>query len=129
MDYVAARVPLIAGWVGGREAAALLQNDEGFIVNQAIDSLAHLLRIPETRVRAELVAAHFHDWRADPFARGAYSYLPVGGREAQQVLSEPINNLLYFAGEALAGGHVGTVHGAMMSGIRAARAILQEKNL
>jgi len=123
------RAPLLVGWGGGPEAEALLKNDEKFILNQAVDSLAKVLHVSETHVRDKLVAGYLHNWQADPFARGAYSYLPVAGREAQQILSEPVESTLFFAGEALSDGYVGTVHGAIMSGARAANQILAELNL
>jgi monoamine oxidase len=120
------RSPLLVGWVGGPEALALLKNEHEFITDQAIKSLANLLRIQVITVREKLVKAYFHNWQSDPFARGAYSYLPVGGVEAQSILSSSIDDTLFFAGEALGDGHIGTVHGAMMSGSRAAAEILQK---
>ena len=76
-------------------------------------------------ISAQLVESYFHDWANDPFTRGAYSYLPVNGLEAQQALSHPVDNKLFFAGEATAVGHIGTVHGAIQSGQRAAAEILR----
>ena len=62
-----------------------------------------------------------HDWSRDPFSRGAYSYLAVGGGAARAVLSAPIDDAVFFAGEATAaGGQAGTVNGALESGERAA---------
>jgi monoamine oxidase len=68
---------------------------------------------------------HFHDWSTDPFARCAYSYPAVGGIEAARDLAQPLADTLFFAGEATDfGGHNGTVHGAIESGLRAAQEIL-----
>jgi monoamine oxidase len=73
-----------------------------------------------------LERAYFHDWQSDPFSRGAYSYGRVGADGAQQVLAAPLEKTLFFAGEATdTSGHNGTVHGAIASGHRAAREILQ----
>jgi len=56
----------------------------------------------------------------------AYSYIPVGGTDAQKELAEPVENTIYFAGEAInTAGHHGTVHGALASGLHAARLIQQ----
>jgi monoamine oxidase len=72
-----------------------------------------------------LEGAYFHDWQGDPFSRGAYSYGKVGADGAQEVLAKPVDNTLFFAGEATASpGSNGTVHGAVASGYRAAREIL-----
>jgi monoamine oxidase len=66
-----------------------------------------------------------HDWQADPFARGAYSYVTVGGDKARSALAEPLADTLFFAGEAAdTEGEAGTVAGALQSGARAARQVL-----
>ena len=66
------------------------------------------------------------DWQADPFTRGAYSYVAVGGTDAPAVLARPVERTLYFAGEAThTQGMSGTVAGAIASGYRAADEILQ----
>ena len=67
---------------------------------------------------------HVHDWQADPFARGAYSYVPVGGLKAMRALARPIERTLFVAGEATHWeGMSGTVAGAIASGYRAAREV------
>jgi monoamine oxidase len=77
-------------------------------------------------LRHELAAWHTHDWHSDPFARGAYSYVPVGNFHARRTLATPAENTLYFAGKATCfEGYSGAVHGAIRSGKRAAREILQ----
>ena len=67
-----------------------------------------------------LVAAYTHDWQADPFSRGAYSYALVGGSNAHRALAKPIANTLFFAGEATNSEETGTVAGEIESGRRAA---------
>ena len=78
------------------------------------------------RVEQRLEAAWFHDWQTDPFARGAYSYVTVGGAGARKALAAPLQDTLFFAGEAsdFEGEH-GTVAGALRSGTRAARQVLK----
>lgn len=86
----------------------------------ALDSLARILKRKIPRPEA----FYFHDWRRDPQFRGAYSYVPVDGLWARDVLSKPVQRTLYFAGEATnRNGHGGTVHGAMASGLRAAQLV------
>jgi monoamine oxidase len=73
-------------------------------------------------VREEFEGAVMHDWGRDSFARGAYSYVTVGGRNARGVLAAPIDGTLFFAGEATStDGQGGTVNGALETGERAAR--------
>ena len=119
------RAPVLVGWAGGPDADAALKRGEQAIVQQGIASLSRILGISEKRIESQLGAAHFHDWGADSFSRGAYAYLPVNGVPAQQALAKPIEKTLFFAGEATAEGHIGTVHGAIMSGERAAREVLE----
>ena len=64
-------------------------------------------------------------WSTDPWARGSYSYLPVGASPAlRAALAQPINGQLFFAGEATSSDAPATVHGALASGQRAAKEVL-----
>ena len=116
------RAPLLVGWIGGPAADRL--RSKGALVDQAINSLSLILNAPSAEIHRQLEASYVHDWHDDPFSRGAYSYVPVDGLEAQQVLSQPLDNKLFFAGEVTCTGHVGTVHGAIQSGQRAAQEVL-----
>jgi monoamine oxidase len=112
--------PILTAWSAGSRADALGERSAGALADQALASLARMLRrrIPTPE------AVYFHDWQADPFARGAYSYVPVGA--TRTALSKPVEGTLYFAGEAASRtGRGGTVDGAIESGIRAAESILR----
>jgi monoamine oxidase len=64
-------------------------------------------------------------WGQDPFARGAYSYVTVGGTvAARNVLATPISDQLYLAGEAYTNTDPSSVHGAYNSGIATAKQVL-----
>jgi monoamine oxidase len=63
------------------------------------------------------------DWTCDPFARGGYAVFPAGSQGAAAELARDVERTLFFAGEATAGGHAGTVDGALASGERAAREV------
>jgi monoamine oxidase len=65
-------------------------------------------------------------WASDPYARGSYSHLPVGATGADyEVLAEPLaGGQLRFAGEATNRRYPATVHGAYLSGLREAQALL-----
>ncbi|MYB28170.1 MAG: hypothetical protein F4X38_03435 [Acidimicrobiaceae bacterium] len=63
-------------------------------------------------------------WGSDPWTRGSYSYLPVGVEfETYREMSRPVGERLFFAGEATHSRFPSTVHGALLSGRRAARQI------
>lgn len=67
------------------------------------------------------VASVVTDWGRDPFSYGAYSYVAVGASgEDYDILGRPVENCLFFAGEATCKEHPDTVGGAMMSGLREA---------
>jgi monoamine oxidase len=116
----------LTGWAGGTPAARLVDQPEQALIDQALGALADVLGLPRSCITEALVSAHTHNWHTDPFARGAYSYIPVGGMDAVQTLAAPIEDTLFFAGEATnTDGHTGTVHGAIATGRRAAREILE----
>jgi monoamine oxidase len=117
--------PVITGWAPFRSGERLSGKSRSFVVEHALQTLSTVLRISQSELEKMLEGAHFHDWQTDPFSLGAYSYGKVGADGAQQALAEPIDNTLFFAGEATdTTGHNGTVHGAIASGYRAASQIL-----
>lgn len=119
-----AETPLLTAWAAGHKAEKLLCNGDG--AEQAVGALARVLRVDPAVIHEQLEACHTHDWQADPFSRGAYSYAVVGGENAANDLALPVENTLFFAGEATDyTGHNGTVHGAMRSGRRAARELIE----
>ena len=111
--------PLITCWAGGPKAARLTGRSEKILLQKALDSVRSVLgNTGEPR------AVLMHDWQADPFARGGYSYVKVGGTGAREELAAPLEETLYFAGEATDTEQSGTVGGALASGQRAAREVL-----
>ena len=117
--------PVITGWSGGRNARALGPLGGAARVDAAVAALAAALGADAGRLRQDLRGGFSHDWLADPFARGAYSYAGVGGSEAGDELAVPIEGTLFFAGEATeSDGQNGTVHGAIASGRKAAKQAL-----
>lgn len=111
--------PLLTCWAGGPKASRLTGSSQKKLLAKALESVRSVLGEVETP-RAVLM----HDWQADPFARGGYSYVKVGGSGAREELAEPLEDTLYFAGEATDSDQSGTVGGALASGQRAAREVL-----
>jgi monoamine oxidase len=123
-----ARAPLLVAWAGGPRAERLAAGAAaGDIVHKALASL-ELLFGKELDIAAELRAWYYHDWQQDPFARGAYSYLTVGAHDARAALAQPLDDTLFFAGEATEE-EGGTVAGALQSGTRAAHEVLAAGSL
>jgi monoamine oxidase len=114
------RNELVVAWVGGPRAIALSGVAEVDLIGRALDGFGAWFNQPEL-VRKEFEGGLTHDWSRDPFARGAYSYVAVGGGDAREVLAAPVDDTLFFAGEATStDGQSGTVNGALETGERAA---------
>jgi monoamine oxidase len=111
------RSPVLMGWSGGGAALRLIERGVD-PVQAALATVAALF--PTVDLAAELRNAYFHDWQADPFALGAYSYLRVGGADARERLPDPVADTLFFAGEAASRDDSGTVAGAFDSGYSSA---------
>ena len=113
----------VQGWFEGRAATELsaLGPEAG---------LARVIRMLEEASGAKdlIEKLHWHhieDWSGNPYSRGSYSFTRPGGAVLRQALAEPVGKTLYFAGEATAPApHFQTVHGAYMSGKRAARQVM-----
>jgi monoamine oxidase len=118
-----ARVPVITGWAGGPKAEPVLNENEQTRVEMSLQALATSLSVPRPVIDDLLEGWSMHDWRADPFSRGAYVYVGVGGSAAQKTLAKPVEDTLFFAGEATDSEQTGTVAGAIASGRRAAREV------
>lgn len=119
--------PIIMGWAPFQSAERLSGPGESFVVEHALRSLGKILNVSYSELEKLLGKAYVHDWQSDPLSRGAYSYGKVGAVEALEILAQPIDGTLFFAGEATnTEGHNGTVHGAIRSGYRAAQQILKQ---
>lgn len=117
--------PRLTGWRGGPRALALARQSVDTVTQAAIDSLTAIFGNRARTAAKQIVGTHYHDWTADPFTLGVYSYGRVGASAARQLLAEPVAGTLFLGGEALApAGRIATVHGAFMSGTRAADELL-----
>src|SRR5712691_8001493 len=119
------RSPVLTGYVGAVAAEQLLAEEPPTQLERSLVALSEVLAVPRRELEQQLDASASHDWRADPFARGAYSYIGVGGIGAPRALGRPVERTLFFAGEATDGLQICTVAGALASGRRAAREVLR----
>lgn len=117
--------PLLTAWSAAASARRWIGMDPRHLIRSALLNLETWSGIPINRLRNALESWHFHDWNSDPFSLGAYSFIVPGGMGAQSGLAAPIEDTLFFAGEATASAEeIGTVSGAVESGLRAAREVV-----
>jgi monoamine oxidase len=121
-----AHLPAMVGWGGGPSALRLAGKPYDEKRDRAIAALAKNFGVSRRRIESQLVDLWTHDWDADPYARGAYSYPMVTGATAAKQFARGVDETLWFAGEAAdAEGRNGTVNGAIGSGRAAAKAALR----
>ncbi len=114
--------PILTGWLGGPRVEVARRS----WLQEGLATLATAFNMPLSHVQRLLLSSHCHDWLADRFSLGAYSYVPAGALDASWQLAAPVEQTLFFAGEhADPGAEWGTVHGALRSGMRAAMQVLQ----
>lgn len=124
--WSAAPEPTLVGWTGGPAARALVGEVHPEVLKIALQSLAELFGCNVAALDSALVESHWHDWASDPFCRGGYSYSTAGLEDAPARLAEPVDGTLFFAGEATASpADLGTVSGALESGVRVAQEVLK----
>ena len=65
-------------------------------------------------------------WGKDPFTKGSYSFALPGHSSERELLKKSLEKKVYFAGEATIKSYYGTCHGAYISGVNAANAIISD---
>ncbi len=116
--------PQIEAYFGGTLAHELEANGDAAFFDFASGELTALLGSDfAKRIRPIRV----HRWGADPFARGSYSYARPGKADQRTVLATPVDERLFFAGEACSRNDYSTAHGAWLTGVTAAGQILKAR--
>jgi monoamine oxidase len=117
--------PVLIGWAAGERGLRLSGLPDEQVCKAALRALSRITRISVPELSSLLEEFHTHDWQSDPYSRGAYSYVAKGGMGAADEFAIPLEDTLFFAGEHVEDtGHSGTVHGAMMTGERAAHQLM-----
>ena len=109
--------PLIEVYFGGKLARELEAAGAGALAAFAIEELASLVG---SDIRSKLAPLADTAWARDPFARGSYSYALPGHAAARAEFAAPVDDRLFFAGEACSPHHFTTAHGAYETGVAAA---------
>jgi monoamine oxidase len=112
--------PMIEAYFAGSNAAALEAEGDAAFFDFALGELTALLGSAFAR-RVKLIDVH--RWGSDPFARGSYSYALPGEADCRSRLAAPVDERLFFAGEACSRHDFSTAHGALLTGLAAANAI------
>ena len=109
--------PYIEVFLGGRCARALEGEGPGAMTSFALEELGRLMGADFQRGLHPLSETH---WAQDPWALGSYSHALPGHAGDRAILAAPVENRIFFAGEATSARFYSTVHGAWESGLRAA---------
>ena len=113
--------PVVECFFGGLLAQSLEGQGEGAFAANATDALVDLLG---SDIRHKLSPLAETNWTADPLSRGAYSHARPGLAHMRKVLAEPVEERIFFAGEACSAHAFSTAHGAYETGLAAAEAAL-----
>jgi len=109
--------PLVEAYFGGAHARDLEMGGEAAFVEVVRDELGARFGADFAR-RLEPVA--MHPWATDPWAGGSYSCALPGHADDRAILASPVNERLFFAGEACSARSFSTAHGAYETGLAAA---------
>lgn len=116
---------MLAGWSGGPHAEKIKDLSDEEILLNALQSLSEIFNIDKTVLQQKLKGWHIANWVNDPYSCGGYSYDVVNGSKFKQIIKQPIENTIFFAGEGLIDGpEIGTVEAALRSGRETAQQMI-----
>lgn len=115
--------PVLIALMAGEAAVQAESASDADLVTGVTKELRRMFAGKEVLMPSETIVTR---WGTDKFARGSYSYVGATSLPGDyEVMARPVGNL-HFAGEATCGTHPATVHGAYISGLRAASEIIEE---
>ncbi|MCO4773514.1 MAG: FAD-dependent oxidoreductase [Deltaproteobacteria bacterium] len=110
-------------WVAEETSEWTDLGDDDAILEALLDELDAIF---DGAARRHLIEARVENWAADPYARGAYSFSYTGDEtEIIETLRTPVDDQLYFAGEACSADNTATVPGAIEAAYDAVRKLLE----
>jgi len=116
-------------YVGAPVLMAFHGGEKGFVIenlsdDEIIEGAMKTLRVIYGDAIPEPEGYLITRWGKDPYSFGAYSHIPpFASGDDYDVLFEPVDNVLYFAGEATSREYPATQHGAYLTGAAAAEEI------
>jgi monoamine oxidase len=108
--------------VGGRFGRELSDKGQAAMIDFAITWLGGLYG---TDMKSAIKRNHATRWNHEPWVLGASSVAAPGAQPSRRILTEPLNNRIFLAGEATHETLWGTVGGAWESGERTADAVVR----
>ncbi len=109
--------PIVEMFVGGELARGLEAAGQAAMAQFGIDELAEVFG---NRIRSALKPLVSSAWVRDPYARGSYSFALPGHADDRAIWAAPIDDRIFFAGEAASARDFSTTHGAYLTGLEAA---------
>lgn len=107
---------IFTGWLAGPGALLWKELPDENILQQALESLSWIFSTELSAVESQMKAYQVANWTADNYTLGAYGYEKVESKQAKRILNTPLEDSLFFCGEALyEGPEHGTVEGALKS--------------
>jgi monoamine oxidase len=104
----------------GQQARSIETMEDAELVDLVMGDLKGMFgdNIPEP------VSWHKTSWHTNPLSLGAYPHLKPGSDlSACEIIAKPIDNKIFFAGDATSKDYMATAHGAYISGVNAANKI------
>src|SRR4029079_16469253 len=89
------RVPVLTAWAAGPAAESLRGLADREVVDVALATLASMLGVRRQKLDRTIEGWAWHAGQADPFSRGAYAHVLVGGVPAQRLLARPVESTLF----------------------------------
>ncbi|KAI1959671.1 hypothetical protein LOZ58_004480 [Ophidiomyces ophidiicola] len=115
-------LPMLIALMAGDSAHQAEHSSDSEILR---DVMSQLRSVFKSTVVTDPLETIITRWGQDKFSRGSYSYVAAEALPGDyDLMAKSIGNL-YFAGEATCGTHPATVHGAYLSGLRAAREVFE----
>jgi monoamine oxidase len=117
-------ISLLTGWLGGPSTFRIIHSPE-YILEKAKASLQYIFKLSSSELDKMIKTSTVADWVTDIYSQGAYAYATVETNAARKFLTRPIDDTIYFAGEALYDGPaMGTVEAALVSGEEVAKKVM-----
>jgi monoamine oxidase len=120
---------LLTGWCAGPAAQHLKDQTDDAILEKAMQSLSQIFQKPIPELEQQLKGKQVCNWVRDDYAQGGYAYVTTHTKKALELLSKPISNTIYFAGEGYHDGlEIGTVEAALQNGQKMAQLLFKGKD-